>query len=299
MLVLKQSTAVTPKLGPFVDSTDGVTAETALTIARADVKLSKAGGSFTQKTETTSATHDANGWYGVPLDTTDTGTLGSLQISIQVSGAAPFFCYAVVVPANIWDSMFGSDILDVSVTQINGSAVSTSTAQLGVNAVQAGGTAWGSGAITAASIATDAITAAKVASDVTTEITSGLATASAVAAISTLIGTPSASVSADIAAVLAAVQATDTTYKKHAAVTSFAFYMELTDGTPGTGLTVAGAISKDGGAFSATATADATEISAGWYKINLTQTEMNADEIALKFTATGAKQRNIKIRTQS
>jgi hypothetical protein len=43
-------------------------------------------------------------------------------------------------------------------------AVSTSTAQLGVNAVQAGGTAWGSGAITAASIASGAITSAKFAS---------------------------------------------------------------------------------------------------------------------------------------
>lgn len=51
-----------------------------------------------------------------------------------------------------------SDMVDVA-----GAAVSTSTAQLGVNAVQAGGTAWGSGAITAASIAADAITAAKVA----------------------------------------------------------------------------------------------------------------------------------------
>lgn len=46
---------------------------------------------------------------------------------------------------------------------ILGVAVSTSTAQLGVNAVQAGGTAWGSGAITANSIAADAITAAKIA----------------------------------------------------------------------------------------------------------------------------------------
>lgn len=46
---------------------------------------------------------------------------------------------------------------------IKGVAVSTTTAQLGVNAVQAGGTAWGSGAITAASLASDAITAAKIA----------------------------------------------------------------------------------------------------------------------------------------
>src|SRR5688572_22819081 len=52
---------------------------------------------------------------------------------------------------------------ETNLSHIAGSAVSTSTAQLGVNAVQAGGTAWGSGAITAASIASDAITAAKIA----------------------------------------------------------------------------------------------------------------------------------------
>jgi len=51
----------------------------------------------------------------------------------------------------------------VDLDLIEGSNVSTSTAQLGVNTVQAGGTAWGSGAITAASIASDAITAAKIA----------------------------------------------------------------------------------------------------------------------------------------
>jgi hypothetical protein len=51
----------------------------------------------------------------------------------------------------------------VDLGQIAGADVSTTTAQLGVNAVQAGGTAWGSGAITAAAIASDAITAAKVA----------------------------------------------------------------------------------------------------------------------------------------
>lgn len=56
---------------------------------------------------------------------------------------------------------------NVDLARIVNAAVSTSTAQLGVNAVQAGGTAWGSGAITANSIASDAITDAKVASDVT------------------------------------------------------------------------------------------------------------------------------------
>jgi hypothetical protein len=54
---------------------------------------------------------------------------------------------------------------EVNMTHIAGSAVSTSTAQLGVNTVNAGGTAWGSGAITAASIATGAFTAAKFAAN--------------------------------------------------------------------------------------------------------------------------------------
>ena len=52
------------------------------------------------------------------------------------------------------------DMVDVA-----GAAVSTSSAQIGVNVVNAGGTAWGSGAITAASIATDAITNAKIAAN--------------------------------------------------------------------------------------------------------------------------------------
>jgi hypothetical protein len=51
----------------------------------------------------------------------------------------------------------------VNVTQVAGAAVNTASAQLGVNVVNAAGTAWGSGAITAASIAADAITAAKIA----------------------------------------------------------------------------------------------------------------------------------------
>lgn len=54
---------------------------------------------------------------------------------------------------------------NADITHIATAAVSTSTAQLGVNAVQAGGTAWGSGAITAASIASNAITSAKFAAN--------------------------------------------------------------------------------------------------------------------------------------
>lgn len=65
---LRQNTAATVKMGPFLDETDGKTAETGLTIAQADVRLSKNGGDFAQKNDAAGATHDENGWYDVPLD---------------------------------------------------------------------------------------------------------------------------------------------------------------------------------------------------------------------------------------
>ena len=98
---LKQSTAATIRFGPFVDATDGYTAETGLTINRANVRLSKNGGAFAQKHEASAATHDENGWYEVALDTTDTNTLGRLMVAISVAGARPVSMWFVVQPAEV------------------------------------------------------------------------------------------------------------------------------------------------------------------------------------------------------
>lgn len=87
-------------------------------------------------------------------------------------------------------------------------------------------------------------------------------------------------------------------YKKNTAVTAFQFPMETTGGMPGTGLTVTTKVMKDGGTFNATA-ASVVEDTDGWYHVDLSATEMNADEVAFIATASGAKQTNIKIRTQS
>ena len=59
---------------------------------------------------------------------------------------------------------------------------------------------------------------------------------------------------------------------------------------------VAEEISKDGGAFAACSNTF-SEIGNGVYNIDLTSTEMNADMVALKFTATGADQRIVFIKT--
>jgi hypothetical protein len=105
---LKQSTATTVVLGPFVDSTDGFTAEDALTIAQADVRLSKNADTFAPKNETTTATHMEGGYYACLLNTTDTNTLGRLTITVRETGALPIRQEYEVLPAYEFDALFSA-----------------------------------------------------------------------------------------------------------------------------------------------------------------------------------------------
>lgn len=107
--ILKQSTATTVLLGPFLDDTDGKTAETGLTISQGDVLLWKEGGTtLAQKNESTACTHRSNGLYTCPLDTADTNTLGVLTVSVAESGALPVRHDYLVVPADVYVVIIGS-----------------------------------------------------------------------------------------------------------------------------------------------------------------------------------------------
>ena len=128
MDILKQSTAVTIVMGPMLDSTDGNTQETGLTIAQADIRLSKNGGAYAQTNNVAGATHMEVGKYSVPLDTTDTGTLGKLRVDIHESGALAVWREFTIVPANVYDSLvLGTDVLTADVTQWLGTAAATPT----------------------------------------------------------------------------------------------------------------------------------------------------------------------------
>lgn len=108
MIILKQSTASqSVLLGPFLDSTDGITAETGLTVNNTDIRISKAGANIVAK-NSGGGTHDENGWYTITLDATDTNTVGVLQIHSVMSGALPVFLTAYVVEETIYDAFFGS-----------------------------------------------------------------------------------------------------------------------------------------------------------------------------------------------
>jgi hypothetical protein len=178
---LRQSTSVTVQIGPFLDSTDGTTVEGALTITQPDIRLSKNGGTWAQKAAAQTLTHAENGWYPVTLDATDTNTLGRLKLAVNETGALQVWDSFMVLPAQVWDSLFGTDLLDVSVTQWLGTAVPTPgtagvpsvdtiriataivnnlSAQLGVNLV---------------TTSTDAITGSSLAASVGTEIADAVA----------------------------------------------------------------------------------------------------------------------------
>lgn len=108
MHYLKQSTASQPiLLGPFVNDTDGNTAETGLMVNASDIRLSANGGNMAAK-NSGGGTHDEAGWYQITLDATDTATVGRLQISAHVTGALPVFADCTVLEEAIYDALFAA-----------------------------------------------------------------------------------------------------------------------------------------------------------------------------------------------
>lgn len=119
---LRQSTAGQEiLLGPFLDSTDGNTAETGLTIANTDIKIWKEGATTEANKNSGGATHIASGRYYAVLDATDSNTLGKLEVNVHVSGALAVRREFMVLPANVYDSLvLGTDNLEVDSTLIEG-----------------------------------------------------------------------------------------------------------------------------------------------------------------------------------
>lgn len=374
MQVLRQSTATQAVLiGPFVDDTDGVTAETGLSIANTDIRISKNGGNLAAK-NSGGGTHDENGWYAVTLDATDTDTVGRLQLHCAVSGALPVFAEFQVVEEAAYDAIFASGADPATGADIDGlndldaagirTAIGMASADLDTqldaivadtNELQTDDVPGLIAALndpTAATIA-DAVldealsghvtagTLGKAVADIETDATAILADTNelqtddvpgliaalenlSAAGVRTAVGLASANLDTQLSAIvtdtnelqadwanggrldllLDAVKAkTDNLpsgIAKNVALSNFPFTMvDATDfATPETGLTVTATISKDGAAFAA-ATNSVAEVANGVYTIDLTQAEMNADTIVLKFTASGAAQRVVVLKTDA
>lgn len=114
--IIRQSSAITEKWGPFVDAGDAVTPETSLTIQKANVRVSKNGGNMAaasadQGASDAGAPHDEVGVYDGSFDTTDTNTVGRLRVDIQVSGALPVFHEYQVVEEAVYDQFYAASAL--------------------------------------------------------------------------------------------------------------------------------------------------------------------------------------------
>jgi hypothetical protein len=185
-------------------------------------------------------------------------------------------------------------ILDVNIKNIANAVVNTANAQIGANVVTQANIDFGTTQKASITAAVPTVGAIQSGLATPTNITAGI--------ITTVSGNVTGSVGSVAAGGITAASFASKTLKpnKNTLLNNFEFLMVLTSDhvTPGTGLTVAAQRSIDGGAFGA-CTNSPTEISNGWYKINLSAADLNGDVIALLFTSATADNTNILIFTES
>jgi len=107
---LKQATASQEILiGMMISSTDGITPATGLTVANTDIQIWKAGATSMANKNSGGATEiGTTGYYYATLDATDTATLGSLIINVNVAGALMWRGEFAVLAAETYDAWFGT-----------------------------------------------------------------------------------------------------------------------------------------------------------------------------------------------
>lgn len=130
MKYLRQSTAATVRVGPFMDATDAVTPETGITLGAADqAEILKEGSGATVDISgaTWAAISGADGYYNLSLTTSHTDTLGNMDIIVQdTSVCLPVKVECCVLPAHIYDALIaGTDYLPVTALEQDWSIAGT------------------------------------------------------------------------------------------------------------------------------------------------------------------------------
>lgn len=340
MNYLKQSTAAVIPFGPGLLPADGVTLVTTLVSAMDNgttgIFLSKNGGAAAIRHATvTATTYDAYGYYLVTLDTTDTNTLGRLRVSYAAAATTvPIWDDYTVLPANIFDSFIsGSDLFDVSTTQLAGQTV-TAAAGVTFPTSVSSPTNITAGTITTVTNLTNAPTAGDLTATMKTSVTTAATAATPVAAsvtgavgsvtgnvggnvtgtvgsvvgavgsvtgaVGSVTGNVGGNVTGSVGSVVAGVTLTASQIfiKKNTQITLTFPMTDSTTHAPATGLTVTARRSIDGAAVGNCANS-VTELSLGLYSLVLAAGDVNGAMISLIFTATAADTRFIGLVTQA
>ena len=136
MRYLRTNTATRITVGPFLDKTDGITPEVAITVTAEkltlmvdtagvptlilDVAPTASGGA----NDMVHVTGDDSGFYDLELAAANVNYLGPAMLSLNdVATHCPVFHEFMILPAMIYDAIvLGTDVLDASVTQLLGTA---------------------------------------------------------------------------------------------------------------------------------------------------------------------------------
>jgi hypothetical protein len=136
---LRQNTDQYVSVGPALDKTVGLGNEDALTVTNfaGVIVASTHSGASTHTAFTPSATA-ANDWgmvaighggfYDLKIPDSEINFVGTCMVGIWYDAEAlPFWHEFEVLPANVWDAKFGTDLLDVNQAQVLGTAVHASS----------------------------------------------------------------------------------------------------------------------------------------------------------------------------
>jgi hypothetical protein len=136
MRYLKQNSAVRLTVGPFLDKTDGITPEVALTatnekltfmVDTADVPTIVIDANATGSGGNNDFVHvtgDDAGFYDLELTAAQTNYVGRAMLSINyVTDHCPVFHEFTILPANVYDSLMGTDLLQVDNAQWLGQTI--------------------------------------------------------------------------------------------------------------------------------------------------------------------------------
>lgn len=181
MRFLRTNTAVRLTVGPFLDKTDGVTPEVAITVTSCkltfmvddanvptlvlDTAPTASGGA----NDMVHVTGDDSGFYDLELAAANVNYLGRAMLSLNDAAThCPVFHEFMILPAMIYDSLvLGTDRLDTNVTHMNDVAASAITT---IKAVQGLAT---DGVVPTVTTVTNQLTAAQVATGVWQDTTAG------------------------------------------------------------------------------------------------------------------------------
>jgi hypothetical protein len=107
MRFVKQNTAFTHIMGPFVASTDGYTPNAGITPVTTDWRISKNGGSLITKSSATTTIYLESGYYQVAFSSSDVDTLGHMKTMITLTSAGG------ALP--VWEDFWVSESSEIAV----------------------------------------------------------------------------------------------------------------------------------------------------------------------------------------